>query len=99
MATYLELSLEHYIGVQSVPVEKNDNLAKRFHKVLNHALDVKLIDRKYFEGLRKFENTEPLLSANTFNKYVHHSHFFPSDIHLKAMWDNLCPFVKICLSS
>lgn len=96
----LELSIEHYIAARKVSLgDKDSNLGKKFRKVAEHALANDLIDRKYFEGLGKFENTEPLLSANTFNKYVHHKDFFPSDIHLKAMWDTLCPLVKICLSS
>lgn len=96
----LELSTEHYITSQKVSLgEKDSSLGRKFRKVAEHALANDLIDKKYYEGLWKFENTEPLLSANTFNKYVHHKDFFPSDIHLKAMWDTLCPLIKLCLSS
>lgn len=95
----LELSIEHYIATRKVPVaEIGNNLGKRFRKVIDHALANDLIEIKYYEGIGKFESTEPLLSANTFNKYVHHKDFFPSDIHLRAMWDTLCPLIKICLS-
>jgi hypothetical protein len=33
------------------------------------------IDKKYHEGLKKFENSEPMLSSNTMYKYVHHKSF------------------------
>ena len=96
----LEFSVENYIDRQSISgVHNNDKLAKKFRKALDHMLTANVIDMKYHEGLKKFENTEPMLSANTMNKYVHHKNFFPSDHHLKSMWDTLSDFIVICLKT
>jgi len=40
-----------------------------------------------------------MLSANTMNKYLHHKNFFPSDHHLKSMWDALSDYIVICLKA
>ncbi|PHS78983.1 MAG: hypothetical protein COB59_04010 [Rhodospirillaceae bacterium] len=94
----LEFAIENYIERETVSsVHINDKLAKKFNKVLAHMLAEARIDPKYHEGLKKFENTEHLLSANTMNKYVHSKSFFPSDHHLKSMWNTLSEFVVICL--
>ncbi|MCK5779242.1 MAG: hypothetical protein KAH11_10665 [Rhodospirillales bacterium] len=94
----LELSIGNYIArVKVLHVKETDNLGQRFKKVLDHMLSQGEIDKKYHEGLAKFQQREHLLSANTMNKYVHHSHFFPSDLHLKSMWDSLSQFIEICL--
>ena len=96
----LEFAVENYITQKSVAsVHSNDNLGKKFRKVLDHMFANKIVEYKYHESLKKFENTEPLLSANTMNKYVHHKNFFPSDHHLKSMWDTLSDFVVICLKA
>ena len=96
----LEFSVENYINRLSVSgVYDNDKLAKKYRKALDHMLSAKVIDYKYHEGLKKFENAEPILSANTMNKYVHHTSFFPSDHHLKSMWDTLAEFIAICLKA
>lgn len=96
----LEFAVENYIDRNKLMnVHPGDNLAKKFLKVLAHMLAANEIDKKYYEALKKFPNTEQLLSANTLNKYVHHKSFFPSDIHLKSMWDTLSIYVVICLKA
>ena len=93
----LELAVEHYVEICGVAVHKNDKFANRFRKVADHMLAAERIDAKYDEIIAKFEHSEPILSANTFNKYVHHKDFFPSDHHLRSMWDSLERYVLICL--
>lgn len=96
----LEFAVENYIDRNKLTnVHPGDNLAKKFLKVLAHMFAANEIDKKYYEALKKFPNTEQLLSANTMNKYVHHKNFFPSDIHLKSMWDTLSIYVVICLKA
>lgn len=96
----LEFAIGNYIDCMSVPnVHDNDKLANKFRKVLDHMLAASSIDKKYHEGLKKFEKSEPILSANTMNKYVHHKNFFPSDHHLKSMWDTMSEFIVICLKA
>jgi len=95
----LEFSIENYIDrIETPKIKDKDNLAQKFRKVLDHMLETGAIEKKYYEGLTKFQQTEHLISANTMNKYVHHKSFFPSDIHLKSMWDTLSHYIEICLS-
>lgn len=96
----LEFAVENYIDRKNLTnVHTSDNLAKKFLKVLYHMLAVGDIDKKYQESLKKFQQTEQLISANTMNKYVHHKNFFPSDIHLKSMWDTFSDYIVICLKA
>lgn len=96
----LEFSVENYIDRKKLAtVHVNDKLSKKFGKVLDDMLASKTLDKKYLDALKKFEQTEPLVSANTFNAYVHHKDFFPSDHHLKSMWDTLSSFVVACLKA
>jgi len=96
----LEFSVENYISRKSLStVHVNDKLSKKFRKVLDDMLASQMMDKKYLNGLKKFEQSEPLVSANTLNAYVHHKDFFPSDRHLKSMWDTLAPFVIACLKA
>jgi hypothetical protein len=96
----LEISIDNYVSRKSVAsVHENDKLAKRFRKVIDHMLTDGSIDKSAHQALTKFENTEPIFSANTMHKYVHHGSFFPSDHHLKSMWDNLAQVVVICLKA
>ncbi|MAW82407.1 MAG: hypothetical protein CMI63_19390 [Parvularcula sp.] len=93
-----EFSIEHYILENALTnVSNGDSLAKKYGKVLAHLEQAGAIDKKYAQTLRKFVNTEPIISANTFNKYVHDRNFYPSDHHLRSMWDTLYPFVLKCL--
>jgi len=95
----LEFSIENYNERQSVPnIHAGDKLANKFRKALDHMLAQKVIDKKHHEALVKFEKTEAVLSTNTMHKYVHSSKFFPSDTHLKSMWDTLSGFIVICLA-
>lgn len=57
------------------------------------------LNKKYVQSLMKFEKQEPILSSHTLNAYVHHKNFFPSDYHLKSMWDTLTMFVIVCLKA
>ncbi|WP_417832416.1 hypothetical protein [Terasakiella sp.] len=95
----LEFSIENYNERQTVPnVQAGDKLAKKFRKAADHMLTSKIIDKKYHEALIKFEKTEVVLSTNTMHKYVHSKNFFPSDTHLKSMWDTLSDFIVQCLA-
>ncbi|WP_299618013.1 hypothetical protein [Pelagibius sp.] len=96
----LEFSVENYISRRKLTtVHVNDKLSKKFHKVLDDMLIANTLEKKYLNGLKKFEQTEPLVSANTLNAYVHHKDFFPSDHHLKSMWDTLSGFIVACIKA
>jgi len=94
----LELSIECYMDRQSVQsIGKGSPLADKFSRVREHMLSRSLIDKKYRDHLSKFEDCEVIFSANTLNAYVHSSNFFPSENHLKSLWDILEKFIIICL--
>lgn len=94
----VELSTKQYIdNNENIEVGANDKLSKKFSKTVKHMKDNGAIDNKYYDILKKFENSEPIFSANTLNAYVHSDHFFPSDHHLKMMWDTLERYIIICL--
>lgn len=92
-----ELCTEYYIEKNSVEINKGDKLSGRCRKVASHMMGVGLIDKKYNDILCKFEQSSPLISANTFNNYAHHKDFFPSDHHLMSMWDSLERYILLCL--
>lgn len=96
----LEFAVENYIDRKALSsVHPNDNLSKKFRKVLDDMLFAKTMDKKYLNGLKKFEQIGALVSANTLHAYVHHKDFFPSDHHLEAMWDTLSGFIVACLKA
>lgn len=96
----LELSIEHYIAQQNIlTVHNNDRLANKYSKVLTDLFETKTIDKKYYDALKKFEKNEPLFSTSTLHSYVHSANFFPSDHHLKGMWDTLEKFIVHCVKS
>lgn len=95
----LEISIDLFIQEWDVPdIHKGDKLANKFKKILAIMLDFGSIDQKQHDALKRFEKSEVLFSTSTLHAYVHSSDFFPSDHHLKTMWDNLEGFVIICLN-
>lgn len=94
----VELAIEIYIEQHQVAsVHKNDKLKNKFSKVREHMLSASLIDKKYHDGIKKFDAAEAIFSTSTMNSYVHNPDFFPSDQHLKSLWDSLEKFVTICM--
>jgi len=93
----LELSIEHYSSTKGVEIHPNDKMKVKFAKITKHQLSEGNLDKKDMEVLKKFANTEPLLSAHTMNQYVHSKNFSPSPEHLRPMWDNLQKVILNCL--
>lgn len=95
----LEISIDLYISEWKVEgAHKDEKLANKFRKSLSSMLSSGSIDKKQHDAIKKFEKSEVLFSTNTLHSYVHSSDFFPSDHHLKTMWDNLEAFVVVCLN-
>jgi hypothetical protein len=96
----LELSVANYIDQTNLStVGANDSLAKRVLRVAEHLHKNSKIDQKYFELIRKFPQTDSLLSADTLNRYVHSPNFAPSPDHLTALWDWMADFIVHCLNA
>jgi hypothetical protein len=95
----LELAIDHYGSVHRVGFFENDKLARRLEKVADHMVDSGQIDQKHRLELKKFGQSEQLVSAHTMNSYVHSPRFSPSPEHLRAMWTSLSGFVALCLDT
>jgi hypothetical protein len=96
----LELSVENYISQinPSTLTAKDTTLAKRVLRVAEDLYAKQKIDSKYLGVFQKFQSLDPLVSADTLNRYVHSSNFAPSPDHLTALWDSVAEFLVHCLS-
>jgi hypothetical protein len=95
----LELSVENYLKQTNLAVYDGDKLAARVLKV-GKDLDAQgKLDNKYLGTLKKFQQDDKLVSADTLNKYVHSPSFAPSPEHLASLWDSLSDFIVLCLKA
>jgi len=95
----LDLSVAHYIATHTVQIRENDNLAMKVDKAAAHMRLAGLMDAKHQTELRKFGQSEHIVSAHTMNAYVHSLRFSPSPEHLAAMWNALSSFIVKCLNA
>ena len=80
-------------------VQENDKLAARLLKVGRDLQSKGKIDQKQLDVLKKFQQGDKLVSADTLNRYVHSPNFAPSPEHLMSMWDSLADVVVHCLEA
>ncbi len=95
----LELSVLNYIEQQNIQVHANDKFANRVLKVGHDLFDKKKINNKQLGIIKKFQNTDQIISADTLNRYVHSSNFAPSPDHLTSIWDSMADFIVECLEA
>lgn len=95
----LELSIENYINQTKLVVGMNDKLALRALKVATDLNFKGKIDAKYLGEIKKFQQADRLVSADTLNRYVHSVDFAPSPEHLTALWDSLSNIIVHCLNT
>lgn len=93
----LELSIENCVKQCKVPVQDGDKLAARALKCATHLHDAGDIDQKQLGVIKKFQQLDQLVSADTMNRYVHSPNFAPSPEHLMSLWDSLADFIVACL--
>lgn len=93
----LELAIENCVKQGPVPVYDGDKLAARALKCANHLHVGGHIDDKQLSMIKKFQQLDQLVSADTMNRYVHSPNFAPSPEHLASMWDSLAEFIVACL--
>lgn len=79
----LELSIDNYISQVTLPVGMNDKLILRALKVATDLNNKGKIDAKYLGEIKKFQQADRLVSADTLNRYVHSADFAPSPEHLR----------------
>jgi hypothetical protein len=95
----LELSVENYINQTSLAVNAGDKLALRVLKVGQDMHAKGKIDKRHLDNVKKFQQIDQLVSADTLNRYVHSSNIAPSPEHLTALWDTLAEFIVQCLNA
>jgi len=95
----IEFSIQNYLDhCGEIEVHQNDSIASKYRKVLNKMIESGELDKKYVKEIMKFEKGDPIFATNTVNSYVHSPDSFPSDHHLKSMFDSLSKFFVICLN-
>lgn len=95
----LELAVENYLNQNSIVYHQNDKLSNRLLKVGNDLATKQLIDKKHLGVIKKFQNNDQLISADTMNRYIHSASFAPSPQHLTSMWDSLAEIIVLCLKA
>ena len=97
MRVLIEISLENYIQRAKVNVHENDKLATRLEKASLHLQMSGKIDGKQMDVIKKFKQSEKIISADTLNRYVHSPNFTPSPEHLMSLWDSLSAVIALFL--
>ena len=96
----IELSIDNYVAQKSLnTVHDGDKLSKKAEKVAADLKETGKIDDKYLGAVKKFQQAEILISADTLNRYIHSSQFSPSPEHLTAIWDTLSELIVHCLNA
>lgn len=95
----LELAIKNYIDQKSLSVPDRDKLAKKVLKVGEHLHSNDEIDKQELNIIKKFQNLDQLVSADTLNRYIHSPNFAPSPQHLTSLWDTLSLLIVRCLKA
>jgi hypothetical protein len=95
----IELSIENYIERTGLLVQPQDKFRIKFLKIGENLYSREVIDKKQLGVIKKFQNADNLISADTLNRYVHSPNFAPSPEHLTSMWDTLSEIIIVCLDA
>jgi hypothetical protein len=93
----IEMCVDYYNDTLSLQSKHGDKLHKKIETALIDMDTKGIIDKKHVGTLKKFGQKEEIISAHTFNGYVHNRHSMPSEQHLQAMWDTFQPFILNCV--
>ncbi|MDG0815137.1 hypothetical protein [Bdellovibrio svalbardensis] len=96
MRVFVELSVDAYIERKKLPKLNSDSkLQLKINGVADHLEQSGIIHKQELKGIRASGgNIHHMLSANTFNAYVHNKSFNPVANELKINWDNIQLFVE-----
>ena len=79
----LELSIDNYVTQHNLAgLTSADKLSKKALRIAQDLNQRGKIDNKQMQLIQKFQNLDPLVSADTLNRYIHSSQFSPSPDHL-----------------
>ena len=91
---FIELSVDHFAKVSSLPVSSDHKLSHKISEVVRYLEQEKLLTKAQLKPLRTATSSpHSFLSVNTFNAYVHNEYLNPIASDLKTTWDNLELFI------
>ncbi|MFV8257158.1 hypothetical protein ACNQKP_05115 [Bdellovibrio bacteriovorus] len=96
LRVFVELSVDTYIERKKLPKLNSDSkLQMKINGVADHLEQNGIIHKQELKGIRASSgNIHHMLSANTFNAYVHNKSFNPVSTELKINWDNIQLFIE-----
>ncbi len=96
MRVFVELSVDTYIERKKfLKLNSDSKLQLKINGVADHLEQNGVIRKQELKGIRASSgNIHHMLSANTFNAYVHNKSFNPVSSDLKTNWDNIQLFIE-----
>lgn len=96
LRVFVELSVDTYVEKKKLPKLSSDSkLQLKINGVADHLEYSGIIHKQELKGIRASSgNIHHMLSANTFNAYVHNKSFNPVASDLKTNWDNIQMFIE-----
>ena len=92
LRVFLELTVDHYIEVNSVPKPPKETLREKLKAVIKHLTTTGAMSKDQLRPIRKVaDDTRDFLAATieAFNAFVHSKDFEPSPRDVRVAWDNL----------
>jgi len=94
----LELSADHCSKQNpDCKIKESDKLKHKLNKLADYFYENEKIDERYRDDIKRMTRNEELVSVTSLNRFVHSYEISPSPSDLRAIWDSLEKFIKICL--
>ncbi len=89
LRVFLELSLDEYSSVKTIPFPKDPTLVQKLNKVADYLEKNGLMTKAELKPVRvACSNPNTLFSTHTLNAYVHNPNLAPKAKELKETWDD-----------
>ncbi|UFS61562.1 ParB N-terminal domain-containing protein [Sulfurimonas sp. HSL-3221] len=91
---FTEMAVEEYRSKNS---SGGGGLAVKCTKAAEHMHQRNKIDAELEKRITHLANDDQFLSFTSLQKYLHSKNFHPSKQSINTLWDELYPFLKVCL--
>ncbi|RJP21524.1 MAG: hypothetical protein C4520_09545 [Candidatus Abyssobacteria bacterium SURF_5] len=92
---FFELSIDHHIEKNNLPIHENSTLSKKAEAVMTDLKKKKLLQENQLKPIHvAISSPHSLLSIDTMHAYVHNKHLLPKPRELKQAWDEMQEFVE-----
>jgi len=93
---FLELSLDNFITIKSLPnLDENTSLPKKLKGVSDHFINNNILTKSQLKPINiAISNKNNIFSIDTLHAYVHNINLIPNPSDLKTTWDNIQLFVE-----